>query len=202
VARPGRTADSLSVDALSGSAALEVGPYSFSGRATYRKLSRQLPFGADFDAAVPPGPGATVTGLEGRGSGPLLPVDLLEDRIRLRGYWRHSRVEALPLPLYVPADLARGEVEARESFFDGNLQVRAGLRFFYRSPMRSASPGSPEPVVLPREQGVNSFVVIRIDTFRIWWRVDDMRREEQQDFGGLPFPVSRNVFGVRWEFFN
>lgn len=201
VARPGRAADSVSYDALAGSAGIGLGPYRLSARATRRTVERQLPFGGNFDRALQPGPPAAVVGLEGSLEGPLVPMEPLESRLRFEGFWRRNTSESGPLPLYVPGDLARGEFRFQDTYFGGNLEVRALLRLTYRGPMRSARPGAGDPVLLPEESSVNTSVVIRVDTFRIWWRVDNVRRGVHRDFAELPFPPVRNVVGVSWEFF-
>lgn len=202
VPRPGAIADSLSFDALAGALEVGLGPYRLTGRGTYRKVSRQLPFGGEFDSALAPGPEAEVTGLEGRLQGPLLPVDALERRIRVHGFWRRNEVSGAEDALYVPSDVARGEVRVRDEFFQGNLVVSGTFRVRYRSAMLSAAPGQSQPVTLPEERSLGSSLALEIDTFRIWWRVDNLQREVQRDFADLRFPDNRNVFGVTWEFFN
>lgn len=202
LARPGRTADSVAVDALAGAAEVQVGPYRIEGRLTRRTVGRRLPFGGHFDQALPPGAEATVVGAEGSIEGPLVPMDPLEDRLRVEGWWRRSEADSGPLPLYVPRDLARGELRFRDTYFDGNLEVRASAALRYRGPMLTASPGDPAPVVAPEESVVDTEVVIRVDTFRLWWRVDNARRSEQRDFVDLPFPSIRNVVGISWVFFD
>jgi len=37
---------------------------------------------------------------------------------------------------------------------------------------------------------------------RIYWRYENTTAAEGQDFPGLPFPLLRTVFGVKWEFLN
>lgn len=202
VPRPGRAADSVSFDALAGTAEIRLGPYRISGRGSYQELDRQLPFGGDFDAALEPGPSATVVGVEGRVEGPLLPVAAIAERLRVHGSWRHQEPRDGADPFYLPADLARGELRVRDEFFRGNLEVSGALRLRYRSEMLSAEPGQPGPVPLPERQSFGSSLALQIDTFRIWWRVDNLQREVQRDFADLRFPENRSVFGITWEFFN
>lgn len=202
LARPGRAADSLAVDALAGAAEAQVGPYRLEGRLTRRTAGAQMPFGGHFDRDLAPGPEATVLGAEGSVTGPLVPMEVLEERLRVEGWWRRSDVDAGPLPLYVPRDVARGELRFQDTYYGGNLEVRASAALRYRGPMRTARPGDPEPVVVPGESVVDTEVVIRIDTFRIWWRVDNARRSQQRDFADLPFPSIRNVVGISWVFFD
>lgn len=201
LARPGRTADSVSFDALAGGAEVGLGPYRLSTRITRRTVDRRMPFGGPFDEALVPGEAAELVGVEGRAEGPLVPMDVLEDRLRIEGFWRRNSAPSGPLPLYAPRDLARGEFRFQDTYFGGNLGVRVMLRLLYRSAMLTARPGAGEPVMVPEESTFNSSVILRVDTFRVWWRVDNARRAEQRDFAGLPFPTARNVVGVSWEFF-
>jgi hypothetical protein len=202
VPRPGAVADSLSFDALTGTATLRLGPYRLAGRGSYQEVGRQLPFGGDFDAGLEPGPGATVLGVEGRVEGPLLPLDAVAERFRIRGFWRRQEPREASDVLYVPADVARGEIRARDDFFDGNLELSGAIRVSYRSGMLSAAPGQATPVAVPSERSVDSSLSLKIDTFRLWWRAGNLQRVAQLDFPGREFPTNRNVFGVTWEFFN
>ncbi len=202
LARPGRAADSLAVDALAGAAEAQVGPYRLEGRLTRRTAGAQMPFGGHFDRDLAPGPEATVLGAEGSVAGPLVPMEVLQERLRVEGWWRRNDVDAGPLPLYVPRDVARGELRFQDTYYGGNLEVRASAALRYRGPMRTARPGDPAPVVVPEESVVDTEVVIRVDTFRLWWRVDNARRSEQRDFADLPFPSIRNVVGISWVFFD
>lgn len=201
LARPGRVADSVSFDALAGAAELQAGPYRLTGRVSRRTTGRQAPFGGPFDEDLAPGPEATVLGVEGTVEGPLVPMEVLEERLRVEGSWRRNTVDSGPLPVYVPGDLARGELRFQDTYFGGNLGVRASAQLRYRAPMRTARPGSPAPVIAPSESVVDTEVVIRVDTFRLWWRVDNARRSEQRDFVDLRHAVVRNVVGITWEFF-
>jgi hypothetical protein len=36
----------------------------------------------------------------------------------------------------------------------------------------------------------------------IFWRYDNVAGTAQQDLPGFQFPLRRQVFGVRWRFFN
>jgi hypothetical protein len=202
LARPGRTADSVPVDALAGAAEAQVGPYRLGGRLTRRAIGRQVPFGGHFDRALAPGPDGTVLAAEGSIEGPLVPMEVLRERLRVEGWWRRNDVDAGALPLYVPRDLARGELRFQDTYFGGNLEVRASAALRYRGPMRTARPGASVPAVAPEESVVDTEVVIRVDTFRLWWRVDNARRSRQRDFVDLPFPSIRNVVGISWVFFD
>jgi len=44
--------------------------------------------------------------------------------------------------------------------------------------------------------------MIRILGVRVYWRFENLTAAEGQDLPGLPFPVRRSVFGVKWEFLN
>lgn len=204
VARPGRSVtDSLvqDFDAVSAGTELELGSYRLEGSVARRTLSTQLPFGGFFDRDLPAGGEASLTDFEVRAEGPPLPFGALEDRVLARGFWRYTPPgEDGSLPYYVPEVLARGEGWIRDTFFEDNLEVRLTGRFAHRGSMVSARPGRGEPVVLPAETSFGSELVIRIGSFRLWWRRDNFRGVEQQDFDGLLFPRVRNVYGIRWEF--
>lgn len=202
VPRPGGVADSISYDALAASARVRLGPYTFSERFTYRSLSRHLPFGGEFDAALAPGEGVPVTAWETAGEGPLIPLSPLAERLRVRGFFRYTSVDGPGRPVYLPRTLGRGELVFRDRYFDGNLRVKGALRLVDRSALPTAAPGEVQPTSIPAETAVNSSLVIRIDSFRIWWRVDNLQRRRQFDFGGLVLPLNRNVVGITWEFFD
>lgn len=204
--RPGRAVgDSLAqdYDVLSAGTEMALGPYRISGTVARREVSRQLPFGGFFDRALPAAGELSVTDVEAGFEGPPLPFGFFGDHVSARGFWRRSRTEEEEATAYyLPKTLARGEGVFRHTFFEENLEVRLVARVVHRGEMTTARPGEPEPVTLEAATTLDSEVVIRIDTFRIWWRTDNLRSEEERDFGGLVFPATRNVFGIRWEFFN
>lgn len=205
-ARPGRSVgDSLvqDYDVVSAGAEVELGPYRLSGTASRRELDRQLPFGGFFDRALPATGELSVTDLEAGLRGPLVPFGFFEDHVRLRGSWRRARTEdESATAYYLPETLIRGEGLFRHTFFEENLEVRLAGRVVHRGVMNTARPGEPESVALEAETTIGTEVVIRVDTFRIWWRTDNLQGAEERDFAGLVFPANRNVFGIRWEFFN
>lgn len=203
--RPGRTVDDSLVqdyDALSASAEFALGPYRIDGTVARRTVDRQLPFGGFFDRALPAAGELSVTDLEARVEGPPIPFGFFADHVTARGFWRRSRVGEAATAYYLPETLIRGEGVFRHTFFDDNLELRLVGRVVRRGEMATAVPGESEPVALAAETTFRSEVLIRIDTFRIWWRTDNLRGARQQDFGELVFPASRNVFGIRWEFFD
>lgn len=200
---PGRPAGASRVhdyEALSVGADASVGPYRLSATVSRRSLSRQLRFDGFFDRDRQATGELSLTDFEARARGPLVPWGFFGDHVRVRGFWRYSRGGERGLPFFVPNVLVRGEGILRHTFFDENLEVRLVGRAVHRGAMNSVRPGEAEPVTLPPETSFRSEVVIRIDTFRIWWRADNVRGG-RADFGGLPAPGLRNVFGIRWEFF-
>lgn len=203
---PGReVADSTAFDfdAVSAGAEVELGPYRLGAGVGRRSQERRPVFGGSFDRLLPRGPEATATTVEGRLTGPLVPLGVLEERVRVEGFWRSASFEdEQALPYYVPRELARGELSFRDRYFDDNLEVRLALRAERRGEMISARPGSPEPELLEARSDLGTDLLVRIDVFRIWWRVENLRSVEELDFADLPYPTRRNVFGVRWEFFN
>ena len=201
-------ADSVSFDVAAGGLGLDLGPFALSGRGEYQKLSRQLPFGAVFDREQAPG-SAVELGLAEVGLvGPLIPLGLVLNNvepIRLRGFYRYSNVLDGSDPLYVPESVARAEVFWHDSFFEEELEVSASFGLNYRDAMLTAPPpasGSQNPVLVPSYAFIDWNLMIRILGVRVYWRFENLTAAEGQDLPGLPFPVRRSVFGVKWEFLN
>jgi hypothetical protein len=201
-------ADSVSFDVAAGGLALDLGPFALSGRGEYQKLSRQLPFGAVVDRDQAPG-SAVELGLAEVGLvGPLIPLGLVLNNvepIRLRGFYRYSEVLDGSDPLYVPESVARAEVFWHDSFFEDELEVNASFGLNYRDAMLTApvpGSGSQNPVLVPSYTFIDWNLMIRILGVRVYWRFENLTAAEGQDLPGLPFPVRRSVFGVKWEFLN
>ena len=201
-------ADSVSFDVAAGGLGLDLGPFALSGRGEYQKLSRQLPFGAVFDRNQAPG-SAIELGLAEVGLvGPLIPLGLVLNNvepIRLRGFYRYSNVLDGSDPLYVPESVARAEVFWHDSFFEEELEVSASFGLNYRDAMLTApapASGSQNPVLVPSYTFIDWNLMIRILGVRVYWRFENLTAAEGQDLPGLPFPVRRSVFGVKWEFLN
>jgi len=202
------TADSVSFDLAAAGVALRVGPFTFSGRGEYQKLSRQLPFGAIFDREQPAGGGIELGLAEGGMVGPIIPLGLVLDEvapIMLRGFYRYANVLDGTDPLYVPQGVARAELFWHDSFFDEELEVNASFGLNYRDSMLTApepGSGSAIPVRVPSYRFVDWNLMIRILGVRVYWRFDNVTAATGQDLPGLPFPIRRSVFGVKWEFLN
>jgi hypothetical protein len=201
-------ADSVSFDVAAGGLRLDLGPFALSGRGEYQKLSRQLPFGAVFDREQAPG-GAIELGLAEVGLvGPLIPLGLVLNNvepIRLRGFYRYSNILDGSDPLYVPESVARAEVFWHDSFFEEELEVSASFGLNYRDAMLTAptpASGSQNPVLVPSYTFIDWNLMIRILGVRVYWRFENLTAAVGQDLPGLPFPVRRSVFGVKWEFLN
>jgi len=201
-------ADSVSFDVAAGGLALRLGPFTFSGRGEYQKLSRQLPFGAAFDREQLPGPPVELGLAEGGFTGPVIPLGLVLNDVApvmLRGFYRYATVLAGDEPLYVPESVARAELFWHDSFFEEELEVRAAFGLNYRESMlTSPGPGSggASAVRVPAYTFVDWNLMIRILGVRVYWRFENVTVAEGQDLPGLPFPVRRSVFGVKWEFLN
>lgn len=193
------SSDSLTFDALAGSAGIRLGPYSLTGRGTWQRLSRQLPFGFGFDSALAPGAGATVGGFEGRADGPLIPFGALASRVRVRGWWRHEVRLSGGALRYVPGDEAFGAIEFRDSFFQDNLHLRAEFGALYRGVMATSRPGQSSAELLPAQTLTLGRAEIRIDRFRIWWAGHDLGMMDFGDVAGIPHPLAPNLVGVTWE---
>lgn len=226
VARPlTGEADSLSYRQAQARASARWGPLSGTLRAAYQDVSRQMPFGGIFDPVLEPGPGVRSGAVEGTLEAPLLPLDWLVGGsvkpIRLIGTWRHQEVlngtetadgggaaagtdttgVQAPEALYLPADQARVAALFHDSFFQGDLRVRAELAVRHRSSMITVDPGSGTGRV-PGWTTLDWNLMVKIKDVRVWWRVDNTRGAPWEDVVGVVRPARRNVFGVKWVFFN
>lgn len=196
------SADSVSFDAAEVRLGLDAGPYTLTGRGTYRRFERVPTFGGRFDRDLAPRGPATVRAVEGRVAGPLLPLDGVSDLLRVRGAWRHRFAKQGERTLYVPRELIQGELAYVDRFFEDNLEVHVEVTALRRSEMLSPTPGLAEPELLSAETSVRAGLLLRIHEFRLWWRGGNLRTLEQEDFGGLVQPINRNIFGISWEFHN
>jgi hypothetical protein len=201
-------ADSVSFDVAAGGLALQLGPFALSGRGEYQKLSRQLPFGAVFDREQAAGDAVELGLAEFGLTGPIIPLGLVLKNvapITLRGFFRYSNVLDGTDPLYVPESVARAELFWHDSFFEEELEVSASFGLNYRDAMLTApipSSGSQNPVAVPSYSFIDWNLMIRILGVRVYWRYENLTAAVGQDLPGLPFPVRRSVFGVKWEFLN
>lgn len=196
-------ADSISRKAVAGTLESEIGPFALYGRAAYQSLSRELPFDAVFDSALTERETEPFPSFEVGGSGPILPLSWLIDGlspIRLSGFFQRQSVPA-PSPLYVPQDLAYGELSWHDEFFDGSLNVWLAGFLDYRSSAVSAGRGDVEPVVLPSYSWMGGHVMLKIADFRLFFRITNPSGLTAQEVARVDFPRI-TAFGVRWEFFN
>ncbi|MFQ5746876.1 MAG: TonB-dependent receptor plug domain-containing protein [Gemmatimonadota bacterium] len=202
------TADSVSFDLASGSAEVSIGAFRLSETVEIQRLERQLPFRAGFDSLQAPIGPITVRAFETGVSGPVLPLSALVRGlapIRLRGFWRFTTRTSGPPALFLPENLARGELFFRDAFFEGDLDVRLSLGLNRRtSILAPASPPDPlgSLVTIPTYTSYDWSVVIKLLDARIWWRVENLQGTVGRDLPGFDFPTRRNAFGVKWEFFN
>ncbi len=213
-------ADSVTFRQGQARASATWGPLSATVRGIYQDVSRQLPFGGSFDPGLPEaGPGVRVGGVEGTLQAPILPLGWLlggeVEPIRLSGTWRHQEILDGPDPgtggdggssgdprvLYLPADQARVGAYFHDSFFQGDLRVRAEVAVRHRSPMITVDPAGGSGAVAGWTT-LDWNLMLNIKDVRIWWRVDNTRSAPWEDVVGLVRPARRNVFGVKWEFFN
>jgi hypothetical protein len=213
-------ADSVTFRQGQARASAAWGPLSATVRGIYQDVSRQLPFGGSFDPGLPEaGPGVRVGGVEGTLQAPLLPLGWLlgaeVEPIRLSGTWRHQEILDGPDPgsggedgssddprvLYLPTDQARVSAFFHDSFFQGDLRVQAEVAVRHRSPMATVDPAGGAGEVAGWTT-VDWNLMLNLKDVRIWWRVDNTRSAPWEDMVGLARPATRNVFGVKWEFFN
>jgi hypothetical protein len=200
--------DSVSFDVGAAGLALRLGPFTLSGRGEYQKLNRQLPFGAAFDreqtAGGPVELGIGEVGLDV----PLVPLGLVLNEvspIRVRGFWRTTEIIEGTGVLYLPLQLARGELFWHDSFFGDELEIQGAFGLNRRGSM--LTPSSPaagsDPVAISGYTFVDWNLMIRILDVRVYWRLENLTLQQgAADFPGLPFPLRRSVFGVKWEFLN
>ncbi|MFO7588842.1 MAG: Plug domain-containing protein [Gemmatimonadota bacterium] len=203
-------ADSVGFDALTGRLDFRGGPFHLYGLAERQSLDRQLPFGATFDRLQAPGGPADVTGLEGGGDVPVLPLSWIAgglDPVRARGFFRRNNWDGDQVVLYLPQYLARGELSFVDEFFDGNLEVRLGFGVNHRAAMRTASADAPTTetdatTAVPAFTFLDWNMGIRVMSVLVYFRFDNMSRRAAGDLPGLAFPIARSAFGVKWEFLN
>ena len=86
-------------------------------------------------------------------------------------------------------------------------ELRLGLGVNYRSSMRTASADAPdtetgETGAVPAYTFLDWNMGIRVMSVLIYFRFDNMSRQLAGDLPGLPFPVTRSAFGVKWTFLN
>lgn len=200
-------ADTLGFSALGGGAEIEAGPFRVGGRAARQRADRQLTFGTGFDPAGASRSGAEVTSLEAMVDVPVLPLSWLldtADPIRVRGFFRHNSVADGDTALYVPTNVLRGQLYFEDTFLEGDLGIRLGLGIDRRDPWRTA-PGPDtegELAVVPARTSLDFDLGVRIVGVLIFWRYDNIPGRLQSDLPGFDFPVRRQVFGVRWRFFD
>jgi len=137
---------------------------------------------------------------------PVLPLSWLIDEldpIRARGFFRHNQIQSAAIPLYVPVDVIRGEAYFKDTFLEEDLGVRLGLGLDRRSAWLVASGADDDetPASVAARTSWDFDLGIRILDVVIFWRYDNLAGEIQQDLPGFEFPLRRQVFGVRWRFF-
>ncbi len=199
--------DTTGFSALAAGLETEIGPFRLGGRAARQRVDRQLAFGTGFDPAGDVRSEAEVTSLETTVDIPVLPLTwLLEEAapIRLKGFYRHNTVASGDTALYVPTNVLRGQVYFEDSLLEGDLGLRLGLGIDRRDPWRTAagSDSGGEPTVVPARTSWDFDLRIRIVGVLIFWRYDNIPGRVQSDLPGFDFPVRRQIFGVRWRFFD
>lgn len=206
VASDGIRSASMEFDAQSAGVSGRVGPFRLGGRIARQWVDRQLGFGTGFDPPGTIGEEAEVIGLEGSAEIPVLPLSWLWDElapIRLRGFVRHNSIESTARPLYVPENLVRGQVFFEDSFFEDDLGVRIGVgldrRDAWLAPAAGVAPGS--AVAVAERTGWDFDLGIRIVGVLLFWRYDNIPGYLEEDLPGFEFAPRRQVFGIRWEFF-
>lgn len=200
-------ADTLGFSALAAGAETELGSFRLGGRLARQRVDRQLAFGTGFDPTGGVRSGAEVTSFEGTVDLPVLPLSWLlkeADPLRVRGFFRHNSVAAGDTALYVPANVLRGQLYFEDDFLEGDLGVRLGLGIDRRDPWLTApgADGGEAPTAVPSRTSWDFDLGLRIVGVLIFWRYDNIPGRLQSDLPGFEFPLRRQVFGVRWWFFD
>jgi hypothetical protein len=199
------TADSVSFDALAGSARVSLGPYDLSGRLARQSAARVVRFGAAFDSLLTDGPETDLTTWEIGLSGPILPLGEMISGLNpllVNGWWRRNQLPTDGSPLYVPENVIRGELLFQDDFFGGSLQLQLAGTVEHRAATLSAQSGATEPVALPAYTWFGGHLMIKIAEFRLFLQLANPNGIEAAELGEVPFPIQVTVFGVRWTFFN
>jgi hypothetical protein len=200
------TADSVEFSAVQAGVNARVGPFRFGGSVARQRVDRQLAFGTGFDEVGSAGPEAEVIAWQARAEVPVLPLSWLIgelDPVRIRGFFRRNQVQSSGTPLYVPDEVIRGEVYFEDTFLEQDLGVRLALGLDRRGEWMTA-PGAGAtgtPVTVAGRTSWDFDLGIRILDVLIFWRYDNLAGEVQQDLPEFDFPLRRQVFGVRWRFF-
>jgi hypothetical protein len=199
------TADSVSFDALAGSATVTLGPYGLSGRFARQSAARVVRFGAAFDSLLADGPEIDMTTWEVGLSGPILPLGEIISGLNplsVNGWWRRNQLPTDGSPLYVPESVLRGELLFENDFFGGSLTLQLGGTVEHRAATLSAQSRATEPVALPAYTWFGGHLMITVADFRLFLRLANPNGIEAAELGEVPFPTQVIVFGVRWTFFN
>ena len=88
------------------------------------------------------------------------------------------------------------------TFFAGNLEVWLTGKAEHRSATVSAQSGNEERLILPSYTWFGGHLMIKIGDFRLFYKLENPTGVQAGEVGGVLFPASVSVFGVRWEFFN
>lgn len=200
-------ADTIGFSAVAGGTEFEVGSFRVGGRVARQRVDRQLAFGTGFDAAGATWPETEVTSFEATFDVPVLPMSwLLEpaDPIRVRGFFRHNDPPDGDIALYVPANVLRGQIYFEDTFLEGDLGVRLGLGIDRRDPWQTppASDAGDDVAVVPSRTSLDFDLGLRIVGVLIYWRYDNVSQRLQTDLPGFDFPLRRQIFGVRWSFYD
>lgn len=202
------TLDSAAVVGFSStglSGEFRVGSLVLGGRFASERVDRQLGLGASWDAIVELDSTAVeVTTWEARVDAPLIPLgEVLAGvaPIRLRGFFR-SNTSATTLPLYVPQDLLRAELAFHDAFFDGNLEVWLSAHVERKGQRLVPVAGASDPVVQSSYLWPGGELMIKIGSFRLFFRSENPSGVVASDIPGATFPVTVGLFGIRWDFFN
>jgi hypothetical protein len=197
-------ADSVGYNALVAGLDLDAGPIRVGASVQRQDIDRQFGFGTGFDTGGVIGPEADVVALVGYADIPVLPLSWLLGEfapIRVRGTARRNTVESATTPFYLPKNMIRGEVYFEDDFLEDDLGIRIGLGLDRRDAWLVPD-GTGGSVSSPSRTNIDFDLGIRIVGVQLFWRYDNVSRRIQQDLPGFEFPLRRQVFGIRWGFFD
>lgn len=158
--------------------------------------------------------GADATGWELSGRVPLLLFKGLYGTGMITD-WRSGNIS-----LYMPTRSYRAGVEVHtRPLKSGNLEILARVETVYRGAMVVPSPGaSPDGedgedgegggfdeeglITMPNVQTFDAYLQIRIIDLRAYIRFEDLSGQRVQDFPERTLNGPRQIYGVKWQFFN
>jgi hypothetical protein len=151
--------------------------------------------------------GADATGWELSGRVPLMLFKGLYGTGMITD-WRSGNVS-----LYMPTRMYRAGIEVHAlPLKSGNLEILGRVETVYRGAMVVPNLAASDPdgedgeeegvVTLPNVQTFDAYLQIRIIDIRAYIRFEDLSGQRAQDFPERTLNGPRQIYGVKWQFFN